>query len=181
VRACTGTVAGTIVRARLGRTLVVIGVAGSALAPDALSQEQTFTATAVMPVTIEIAASCRVRATDLSFGIYAGNSGTPLRGQTVIELICTRGLDVEIGLDAGQAPGATVQDRRMMSGTDALRYGLYQDAARGLNWGNTAGVDTAHAQGIGASQTVTVFGDVPPRQQVAPGQYGDIITVHVYF
>ena len=167
------------IRARFAPALML--AAASAFAPNAQSQELTFTATAVMPVTIEIAASCRVRATDLSFGSYAGNSGTPLQGQTVIELICTPGLDVEIGLDAGQGSGATVQNRSMMSGTDALHYGLYQDAARSLNWGNTAGVDTAHAQGIGASQTVTVFGQIPPRQQVAPGQYGDIITVHVYF
>lgn len=143
--------------------------------------DQPYTATSVMPVTLEITGTCSVRASDLSFGNYQANASTPLPGQTTLMLECTAGTDVEVGLDAGQGAGATVQDRRMMSGTDALRYGLYQDAARVQMWGDTAGVDTVHAQGTGTPQPLTIYGQVAARQQVPAGQYSDIITVRVYF
>ena len=143
--------------------------------------DQPYTATSVMPVTLEITGTCSVRASDLSFGSYLANASTPLAGQTTLILECTSGVDVEIGLDAGQGAGATVQERRMMSGTDALRYGLYQDAARVQVWGDTVGVDTVHMQGVGTPQDVTVYGQVPARQSVPAGLYGDIITVRVYF
>ena len=143
--------------------------------------DQPYTATSEMPVTLEITGTCSVRASDLSFGSYLANASTPLAGQTTLVLECTSGVDVEIGLDAGQSAGATVQDRRMMSGTDALRYGLYQDAARVQVWGDTTGVDTVHLQGSGTPQNVTVYGQVPARQSVPAGQYSDTITVRLYF
>ena len=143
--------------------------------------DQPFTSTAVLPVTIEIAGICSVRASDLRFGAYSANASTPLSGQTTLVLECTAGMDVEVGLDPGQSPGATVADRRMMSGTDSLGYGLYQDAARVQVWGDTIGVDTVHAQGIGAPQSLTIYGQIPASQQVPAGQYSDTITVRVYF
>ena len=143
--------------------------------------DQPFTATAVLPVTIEVAGMCSVRATDLRFGAYSANASAPLSGQSTLVLECTAGMDVEVGLDPGQSPGATVADRRMMSGTDSLGYGLYQDAARVQVWGDTIGVDTVHSQGIGAPQSLIIFGQIPASQQVPAGQYGDTITVRVYF
>lgn len=149
--------------------------------PGALSADLPYTATAVLPVTLQIAGTCSVRASDLGFGAYATGSGTPLGGQTALILECTSGMEIEIGLDAGQSPGATVQDRRMMSGTDSLRYGLYQDAARTQVWGDTVGVDTVAMQGAGAPQSVTIYGQIPANQQVPAGSYSDVITVRVYF
>ena len=143
--------------------------------------DQPFTATSVLPVALEITGTCAVRASDLSFGNYHTNASSPLPGQTTVLLECTTGTDVEIGLDAGQGAGATVQERRMSSGTDTLRYGLYQDATRVQVWGDTVGVDTVHAQGTGTPQAMTVYGQIPARQQVPAGSYSDIITVRMYF
>ena len=140
-----------------------------------------YTATSVLPVTLEITGTCSVQASDLGFGSYLANAASPLSGQTTLMIECTSGKDIEIGLDAGQGPGATVQERRMVSGTDALRYGLSQDAARVQVWGDTVGVDTVHAQGVGTPQPLTIYGQIPARQQVPAGQYSDIITVRVYF
>ena len=162
------------------RRLLLAAVVG-AVVPCALSADLPYTATAVLPVTLQIVGTCDVRASDLSFGAYATGSGTPLGGQTTLVLECTAGMDVEVGLDAGQGAGATVQERRMMSGTEALRYGLYQDAARIRVWGDTAGVDTLHMQGAGTPQNVTIYGQIPANQKVPAGSYSDVITVRVYF
>ena len=159
--------------------IVVVLSAIAALA--ATRADQMFTATAVMPVTIEIAASCIVSAADLDFGAYAAASGAPARGQSVIQLQCTSGLTVDVGLDAGTAPGATTSNRRLVSGSDLLNYGLYQDAARNLNWGDTTGVDTLELQATGTLQTVPVYGEIPAGQQVPAGTYGDMITVRLHF
>ena len=161
------------------RRLLIVGACCLLLAGG--GADQPYTATSVMPVTLEITGTCSVRASDLSFGSYLANASTPLAGQTTLILECTSGVDVEIGLDEGQGAGATVQERRMMSGTDALRYGLYQDAARVQVWGDTVGVDTVHAQGIGTPQPLTIYGQIPASQQVPAGQYSDVITVRVYF
>jgi spore coat protein U-like protein len=162
------------------RRLLLAAVVGAAV-PCALSADLPYTATAVLPVVLQIVGTCNVRASDLSFGAYATGAGTPLGGQTTLVLECTAGFAVEVGLDAGQGAGATVQDRRMMSGTDSLRYGLYQDAARLQVWGDTSGIDTVPMNGTGAPQSVTIYGQVPANQQVPAGTYSDVITVRVYF
>ena len=159
--------------------LTVAFFALATLAATRASQE--FTATAVMPVTIEIAGSCTVSAADLDFGTYATTSPMPARGQSVVQLQCTNGLTVDVGLDAGTAPGATTSNRRLVSGNDLLTYGLYQDAARTINWGDTTGADTLELQATGLLQSVPVYGEIPAGQRVPAGTYGDVITVRLQF
>ena len=161
-------------RLRVTGALAAVSISLSAAA-------QTFTDTAVMPVALDIVASCTVSAADLHFGRYIGTSATPSRGQSAIELQCTSGLTVDIGLDAGQGAGATTSDRRLMSGAGALRYGLFQDPARRINWGNTAGVDTVEVSAAGTRQIVTIYGEVPAGQQVPAGTYNDVITIHLFY
>jgi spore coat protein U-like protein len=143
--------------------------------PDA----QTYSATGLLPVTIEIAASCVVSSSDLDFGRYLASAASV--GQTFIQLQCTSGVTVEVGLDAGQAPGATPSNRRLVSGADSLRYGLFQDPARRINWGITPSVDTVEVQTTGAPQTVPIYGQIPAGQQVPPGTYGDVITIYLNY
>lgn len=170
-----------ILRLRSRVLRVLAGATACLLAPGVPAQSGVYTTTAELPVTLEIAGSCQVRTTDLDFGNYNAASPSALLGQTAVQVTCTQGLNIEIGLGAGQGGGGNVQDRRMSSGADTLRYGLYQDAARRVNWGNTSGVDTTELQGSGREQVVTIFGQIPARQQVAPGRYGDTIVVHVYY
>lgn len=144
---------------------------------------QTFIATSGMPVRIEIAGSCLVTASDLNFGTYDAQAGTPTRGQTSIALTCTAALGVEVGLDAGTTAGATTSDRKLnsLSGPDRLDYGLYQDPGRTLNWGDTSGVDTLELETTGQTQMVPVYGEIRPGQRAPAGIYGDVITVRVQY
>lgn len=144
---------------------------------------QTFFATSGMPVRIEIVGSCLVTASDLDFGAYDGLTGTPTRGQSSIALQCSPEMGVEVSLDAGTTAGATTSTRQLTSrsGADRLDYGLYQDAGRTLNWGDTSGVDTLEVLTTGASQTVPVYGEIRAGQRTPAGTYGDVITVRVQF
>lgn len=142
---------------------------------------QTFTATTVMPVSVDLVSSCNVTASDLDFGSYVATVGVPGRAQALVQLQCTTGTIVEVALDAGLSPGATTSDRRMVSGAGQLRYGLFQDPGRSTNWGNTPGVDTLEIQTVVQLQSVTIYGELPARQQVPPGTYSDLITIHLFY
>jgi len=52
--------------------------------PATSRAQAVYTATAGMPVRIEIVASCTVTASDLNFGAYSPRSQAPVQGQTAI-------------------------------------------------------------------------------------------------
>ena len=149
--------------------------------PWAELHAQSQTVSATFRVSARVEAVCEVTATDLAFGTYAAQSGTPLQGTTLLRATCTPDLTYNIGLNEGTSPGATVNQRKMVSGTQSLNYQLYSDAARSSIWGNTTGTDTVTGVGTGIAQDHTVFGAVPAAQIVPAGDYQDTITVRVYY
>ena len=142
---------------------------------------QQNTQTTTFRVSATVSAVCDVTATDLSFGAYTSNTGTPLLGTTVVKVTCTPNSSYNIGLNAGTSPGATVNTRKMVAGANILNYQLYRDASRSEIWGNTVGVDAVSGSGTGLATDHTVFGSVPAKQVVPAGEYQDTITVSVYY
>jgi spore coat protein U-like protein len=147
------------------------------------AQLLTYTATAGMPVRMELVASCAVTATDLNFGAYSPRSGAPLQGQSTIELVCGGPVTAEVSLDAGSGAGASTSNRRMEqdAGTDRLEYDLYQDPSRTIHWGDRSGRDTLEVQMTGATLSIPVYGLVPGGQRARDGTYSDTITVRVVY
>jgi spore coat protein U-like protein len=141
------------------------------------------TATAILPVTMEIVQQCIVSASDLDFGAYSSDSKTPARGQTAIQLTCGSGVTAEIALDAGTGAVGNTSRRQMLqdSGTDRMDYDLYQDAGRTTHWGDRSGRDTLEVLTTGKPQTVPIYGEIPSRQRVRDGTYSDVITVIVHY
>ena len=72
---------------------------------------------------------------------------------------------------------------RKMTGpaSAVLSYAMYQDSARSVNWGMTIGTDTVTGTGNGSAQAITVYGQLPAGQYVAPGAYSDTITATVTY
>lgn len=143
----------------------------------------TYTATAGMPVRIELVAFCSVSASDLNFGAYASNQNSPLQGQAAIELRCSAETRAELSLDAGTGIGGNTRRRtmRQQEGSDRLDYDLFQDPGRNEHWGNNSGRDTLEVVTTGLPQSIPVYGHIPGRQRVRDGTYSDTITVTVVF
>jgi len=142
------------------------------------------TATDTIGVSLTVEAECTVSAADLAFG-STGLVDTDIDAQTDLTVECTAGSPYAIGLGAGAGVGATVAARLLTHTTVAANtaaYGLYQEAARTTNWGNTEGVDTVDSAGAtGAPETVTVYGRVPAGQNIATGAYADTITATIWY
>jgi len=139
------------------------------------------TSTSTFQVTATVAASCQISTTNLAFGAYTGAATT---ATSTISVTCTSTTLYNVGLNAGTATGATVTTRQMTGSANAnalLNYALYRDSAHTLNWGNTVGTDTMSGSGSGAVQSLTVYGQIPASQIVAPGSYTDTITATITY
>jgi spore coat protein U-like protein len=128
--------------------------------------------TALLTVTVILQTACAINASNLDFGVYAG---AVANATTAVTVQCTSGTAYNVGLDPGQASGATVTTRQMMNGSDTLNYSLYSDNGRARNWGNTVGTDTVAGTGGGVPQPLTVYGQIRAGQIPVPGLYTDMI------
>jgi len=163
----------------MNRKLAVLLMLG--MLPWTAVHAQSQTASTTFRVTAKVEAVCEVSASDLAFGSYTSQAGTQLQGTTQLRTTCTPGSTYNVGLNEGTTSGATVNQRKMASGSNALNYQLYRDAARSQVWGNTPGTDTETGVGTGLPQDRTVYGAVPAAQVVPAGEYADTVTVRVYF
>jgi spore coat protein U-like protein len=178
----TGWVTGTIAAANTPQNYTVYATmpanenspTGSYTDTIAISVTGSFTtATGSFSVTATVAPSCTITANALAFGSY---TGAALNGATTLSVQCANGTPYNVGLDPGQASGATVTARKMMNGSKSLNYSLYSDSGRTKNWGNTVGTDTVAGTGSGSAQALTVYGLVPSGQIPVPGSYADTVT-----
>ncbi len=136
------------------------------------------TSTANMGVSATVQSTCLIAATPLAFGTYTGVLAST---STTLSVTCTNTTPYNVGLNAGLGTGATVTNRKMTGSSAVLNYGLYQDSAESVNWGQTVGTDTVTGTGNGSAQSLTVYGKVPAGQYVAPGAYSDTITATVTY
>jgi spore coat protein U-like protein len=161
----------------MSRRIAVMLMLG--LMPWTALHAQQQTATTTFRVTARVNAVCSVTANDLAFGTY--NQQTGVNGTTQLRAVCSPQATYNIGLSEGTSSGATVNQRRMASGANALNYQLYSNSARSTIWGNTPGTDTVTGTGTGLAQDHTVFGAIPATQSIPAGDYADTITVRIYY
>ena len=58
---------------------------------------------------------------------------------------------------------------------------MFSNSGRTTNWGNTVGTNTLAETGTGTVQSLTVYGQIPAGEYVAPGAYTDTITATVTY
>jgi spore coat protein U-like protein len=137
------------------------------------------TATTTFGVSATVAATCLISATPLGFGSYTGLVDP---ASSTVTVTCTNTTPYNVGLSAGLATGATVTTRSMTGPAAALLgYGLFSDSGHTTNWGITISTDTVTGTANGAAQPITVFGQIPAAEFIAPGAYADTITATVTF
>lgn len=136
------------------------------------------------------AATCGfVSSSSTAFGAYDILSTAPTDTVALIQVRCDSiepgNPNVSLTVAIGAGYGSSVNNRRMQhtgGSGDVLNYGLFRDPGRSAVWGYTPGVD---AQTLNvkvqnnrmAEATFTIYGRIPPQQDVTPGDYGDTVQV----
>ena len=134
----------------------------------------------------EAHAACNVSTTSVNFGNYDVFLATPLDSTGTVTVWCDENLnqDLIIGIGpSGNSGGFQPRKMRPSSGSDLLDYNLYTNSFRTAVWGNgTAGTSTVNAGKIKKNDpptSVTIFGRVPPGQNVSVGTYSDTLVVTI--
>jgi spore coat protein U-like protein len=132
-------------------------------------------------VTMAVQATCSLSASAMAFGVY---TGTVVNATTTLTVTCTKTTAYQIGADNGQHSQYIGVYAKYMAGPSGnyLRYHLYTDAARSIEWGTTAGTNEVAGIGTGAAQTITVYGTIGAGSYASvPGSYSDIVTLTLTF
>jgi spore coat protein U-like protein len=137
------------------------------------------------PIAHALVSSCTVSASSVAFGNYTADSPGVLDSTGTIMVTCTvvnANNPVTVALNTGASGTFTM--RTMLSGVDILNYNLYLDAGHSQIWGDGSGGSLLYSHNVTNGKpdfNVTVFGEIPALQDVAAGDYTDIITVSVSY
>ncbi len=137
--------------------------------------------TANLGVSLTITSTCTVNGGTVAFGT-TGLLTSILNGNGTFTVTCTNTTPYTVSLNQG-LNGASVTARLLHSPTTSanVSYGLYSDALRTLNWGNTS-ASWVSGTGTGAAQTLTVYGLIPLQTTPAPAtDYADTVTITVTY
>lgn len=140
----------------------------------------------VVPVGAHAAIKCTITTVGVAFGLYDVFSSAPPYSAGNVTIRCLglgAGIDpINVALSAGGS--GSFQSRRLLheSGTDRMSYNLYLDAGHTQIWGDGTGGTLKYAS-ISNSRavTVTIFGRIPPGQDVSAGTYSDTIVAIINF
>lgn len=135
------------------------------------------------------ALTCSLSAVATSFGTYNPFSAVPLDSAGSVTVTCENLVSLLVSYSVQLSPGSSGSYLpRSLSGPGyQLDYNLYTDAARSSVWGDGSGATATINDGylLGALLPVvrsyTVYGRMPAGQNVAPGSYGDTITVTINY
>jgi spore coat protein U-like protein len=147
----------------------------------------TTKATTSFTVQLTLGKSCVLSA--ISPVAFGNVTVTSLMGNVTaiggLSVQCTNTTPYTVGLDNGQGIGVTNPAARKMTGPGGatLTYGLYQDSAHSLVWGNTTGTggNTQGGTGSGNVTAYTVYGLMPPQTTPTAGSYSDTVGITVTY
>lgn len=132
-------------------------------------------------VSAEVVPSCELSVGAMNFGVISNVITSPVDQTATINVRCTANTSYSVKLDMGQGAGVTDPANRLMTnGASTLRYGLYQDGARSVAWGNLAGNDV-DSSGTGSDNAFTVYGRIHAGQTAVLGTYTDNVVVTVNY
>ncbi len=143
------------------------------------------------PARAAVVFSCTVGATGINFGTYnpLSSGGTAAAGSWTVSCTATGSGSATVSgtLSLGTGSSGSYAQRTLVSGTSRLDYNIYLTPAYTQILGNgTQGTYAPTASGtVSAGQvyqaTGTLYGFMPPAQNVAPGTYTDSIVVTVTY
>jgi len=141
------------------------------------------TSSAPLKVTAEVASNCVIATSNLAFGAYdplVQNATQELDASAGVTVLCTRSSRATVSIDSGR--NSIGSSRTLAGGSQRVSYQLFRDADRTQEWaGGVADSQQIVSQGIHKPQQLTVYGRIPPGQEVASGVYTDVVTATVDF
>jgi spore coat protein U-like protein len=114
------------------------------------------------------------------FGPYDTLGTSPVDSAGYISFRCENvGPSDVIRIELSRGDSNSFQPRHMSRRGQQLEYNLFLDAARTLIWGDgSRGTTLYQARPIeGRTESVPVYGRIPPRQSVTPGAYSDHVVL----
>ena len=130
-------------------------------------------------------AACRVTTTGLGFGAYDVFAAPPRDTTGTVTVVCDRNPPTDVTISIGASPtSGGFQPRRMRhaSQADRMNYNLFTTASMTTVWGDgSAGTSTVFFRRVNRNrpQTATIYGRIPPGQNVSVGAYSDSVTVTI--
>jgi spore coat protein U-like protein len=164
------------------RTIVALLIAAGSMA--AATAARAGTVGARMDVTATVVVNCRLIVPPLAFGTYdplAANAAQPADASAVVSVTCTRNTTAALSFDFGLHAASTSNRGMTGPGPETLQYQIYRDSARSQLWGSGGDAMQLLSKGIAQPQQFTVFGRIPPQQEIEPGAYSDVLTAAVDF
>ncbi|HAS54936.1 MAG: hypothetical protein A2X56_06495 [Nitrospirae bacterium GWC2_57_13] len=134
-------------------------------------------ASAASPGTI-----CSVSTTSIVFGVYDVFAPAPLASTGSATITCDKNAAVTISMSASAVSGMFVpRQMKLTTGADLMAYNIYTDATYAVVLGDgTAGTQTMSASAKkNTPLSVTIFGNIPPLQNLSAGTYADTLTVTI--
>ncbi|GAB4227476.1 MAG: hypothetical protein OHK0028_00180 [Deltaproteobacteria bacterium] len=123
--------------------------------------------------------------TGLAFGPYDVFAPVPLDTTGTVTVACDRNPPTNVTVSIGRSPvSGGFFPRRMRHATlsDRLDYNLFTSPSLGTVWGDgSSGTATVFLRRVRRNRpaTVTIYGRIPPGQNVSVGSYSDAVTVTI--
>lgn len=147
------------------------------------------------PMTVYALVSCSVATSGVAFGNYEQLNPANTISMGTADITCSDiggagALNVTLAVAiSASATSGTVATRQMVlaGGAERLNYNLYRDAALTLVWGDTPGIDDLTLPKLKVpnngtiSTTVTIYGGIPPGQDVYAGSYSDNNVLTIFY
>jgi spore coat protein U-like protein len=143
-------------------------------------------AVAVLLTAAPVRADCSVKDSVILFPAYDVFGKAPVDAVGELRYTCApnqKNVTPTIRITFGPAAGGGFV-RTMLHGPDTLKYNLYLDAGRTLEWGDGSAGTGAYVGAccaVGKFATMSVYGRIPAGQDVSAGTYVDSLLLSIEF
>jgi len=130
-------------------------------------------------------AACLVSATGMNFGAYDVFAAVPRDSAGTVTVACDPNPPTDVTVSIGSSPtsgGFNPRRMRHVTLSDRLDYNLFTTPSMVTVWGDgSAGTSTVLLRKVNRNRpvTTTIYGRIPPGQNVSVGTYSDAVTVTI--
>jgi spore coat protein U-like protein len=127
--------------------------------------------------------SCTISTTSVNFGNYNVFDSAAVVSTGTITYSCNaHATNISISLSKGSS--SSYNPRLMVKGAEALAYNLFTDATRTSVWGDGTGGTSVYSRANppnNSNLSLTVYGQIPPGQDVSAGTFSDTVSATINF